>query len=516
MHESAPCTTNCVSFPIKNCAAADTIDGGIGKLFLTLKINLDILWLVVPLLLGGWMIAVSPFAPDLDIYLHLKTGELIWNAKHWLTHDVFTFTAGRQSEEVHSWLAQVVLWKVYEAFSVSGLRVLNAVLVFATGLTLVWRLEKEGLARPLTGATFLVFLLAHQSVQVIRPLLFGEFFFSLISLGFLFRLKEKTPWPYLILSVFLWGNLHGSVLIFLPLLLCYVVCSVRTDCFGFGKAPLWWLAAALAVFLNPSGFSLLTQAAEIGPIGKSAGIWEWLPRMPLGFSEQAMGVSEFLISTEFSDLFILCGLFFGIRALRSAIISRNDESLFEAGRLLLFCLLPLSASRHVVFLILPAALLGLQFRTIGFRKNLLVYSSLTFWLAADLARSPSANDWVPLQNAVAHLKAGHFRGNLLNFPGWGSYLLFRGYPDWKIMADRRLSVNREYYAFENKMIEEDGGLRLDRLLARFPDADAALFHRDADFTPLTRLGWKAVFTQGEVALWMRSDALPSKLARIQP
>ncbi|MFH1692313.1 MAG: hypothetical protein ABIC68_07115 [Candidatus Omnitrophota bacterium] len=73
---------------------------------------------------------------DLDIWLHLKTGELIIKNRAIPLFDIYSFTLGQKAWINHEWLFQVIAYKFYAANGADGLIFMQNLIVFCTFLTL--------------------------------------------------------------------------------------------------------------------------------------------------------------------------------------------------------------------------------------------------------------------------------------------------------------------------------------------------------------------------------------------
>lgn len=461
-------------------------------------------WLLfVPLFLGVWMAFQRPLSPDGDLFLHLKSGELISKSFQLPTHDQFTFTARESTEEVHSWLSQVLFWQVYNLSGETGLRVLQALCLAGLFLLAFSFLVRRQVGWWLTFFTLTSLMLLQREILVIRPLMFGQLCFAVAAS---LLLDSRVKWWGLVLVAVIWGNLHGSVVILGPLSLCFALTRMnrlsRRDFLGM-------VAVMLATLAHPQPFGTYQMALAIPQIAKLAGIWEWVGRQPLDFSD---GVLR--LSLVYSNLFILAAIGLGALLWRR----RKDDRL-PALLILLFSFLPLLASRHLVYLFLPLLLLAAESKT-TFKNlpRLAVPFALValFILGRSIPGVPRDPELASLERAANFLKSQSYRGEILNYPGWGSYLIFKGYPDWKVMADRRLWVNRNFYSMAASMERDLGGLDVARLSELYPAAKVAIFHKEADTTQLRSQGWKPVFTDDNVMVFGRAPLNSERLTWRRP
>lgn len=442
------------------------------------------------------MVWRAPLAPDLDLYLHLKTGELATQTRALVKQDVFTFTARGENDETHSWLSQIILWNVYRVTSETGLKLLHATLLIGTLALLARGALASGLSSLLTIALLLAALLVQKDVLVLRPLLFGQLLFFLLAF-FTWTSTSRFRPLWVFLTVTLWGNLHGSVLMALPLVaFLFALTPTRRNFYAL-------LAAVPAVFLNPSGIDLPGQAFAIARIGKEAGIFEWIGRRPLFIEPMNAYVNRLHVGLTVTDF--IC--FLGFLALAKC----SRKHLLPLGTFV-FCVLPLFASRNIIWLGLPIVFLAIHFRSWAERLRVPLLMVLLM-AAARIPKATESAEHQALKRAVSYIKSTQYHGDILNFSGWGAYLSFAGYPEWRTLADRRLWVNRGYYAYESQAKKLWGGLHLRELATRHPQAKLAIFHEDASGGILERAGWLKRFSEGGVAVWEGPGRTEPRLTR---
>jgi hypothetical protein len=488
-------------------------------------------WMILPLAAAVVLVWGSPLAPDLDLYLHLKTGELISAAHRLPKGDLFTFTSTGVPDEVHSWLSQVIFFQVFQHAGTTGLKLLNVALVFSTLLLVffyVGRATKQwGFAACLAAWALLV----HHDLQVLRPLLFGEFFFALFSLWLLCEVKPLTV-PRLAGALgvaFLWANLHGSVLLVVPLF-CFHALAVGLNHWLFPpsqKQIPWWslLSPILAlgvICLNPNGPRIFKTALQISEVGHLSGIWEWRSGWPFELREQFPPPSHLWIGLSARHLWLWVGtplLFFrlfqwekkqGVLRLYRVVVS-------------LFCLImAIGALRHTAYLPASLALGSFELWALVRWPRLSLRGQNLSWLAALVAILFAGRFYesgfalTSVTESVRFLRAAGVEGKILNFPGWGSYLLYSLYPKVHIACDRRLLVNRAYYEKEHAQTQAYGGLVLADLVKSYPTSDLVMMHSSIALIEL--LGakdWMLVYENNEVAIALkRSEANAKNLEGI--
>ena len=207
---------------------------------------------------------------DTDIWLHLKTGEIILKNKSVPYFDIFSFTCQGVPWINHEWLFQIISYIVYSSFKVDGLIALETYIVIGSFLVLLF------IGRQTTKSYFeisaLLFLVAFACVSRfnIRPDIFSLLFFAIYIYLLRFKLGKKIIWLIIPLQIF-WVNIHGffflgPVLVFIFLLSELIrrnlkfLPSAWKGNFVLSDSVYKRLALIFALsigasFINPQGFS---------------------------------------------------------------------------------------------------------------------------------------------------------------------------------------------------------------------------------------------------------------------
>ena len=491
----------------------------ISRKFFPTKILIP-LAILAPFLGAAVMVYGSPLAPDLGLYLHLKTGELAWTSGQPVARDAFSFTAVGQPDEVHSWLAQIVFYLLHAKFGEFGLRFLNLALVWGALLACANYVWQKTRSAAMTGFAACAALLVHHSVQVIRPLLFGECFTVLLLANLLREPKilSGRKIATVILLVVLWANLHGSVLIAIPLAAIYCVALWFALPRPRPKSklvlsslllPLW---VTLAAFVNPAGVASLRMAWELNQIGKLSGVWEWQSALPLALLTSESHATQLWIGTEPRNLLILIGvpllLLFAARAPKK----KRVDCYYPVAQSFFAFFLAMVSQRHTAYLLFPAAAFAEALFFISVAAHLPRYQArreaqwatlgITLLFVFPVYQSGYALPSV--KKSVDFIEDADLKGNLFNFPGWGSYLTYRLFPKIKVAYDRRLWIHRHYFEKEHEQTKNFGGVILSELVHDLPDSDLAMFHSEIDLTKsLGGSDWILIFENNEASIALR-------------
>jgi len=434
---------------------------------------------------------------DPDFWWHLKTGEYISQTGAIPTQDPFAFTSlakdpidpdSRRIRFILAqyWLAQVILFLVFKAFSFQGIIALRAALLTLI-IFMVWRsVRREGIGFFISLFLLIPGVIVFMEYTGERPQLFSFVFsFLLIYLLDSFR-KRSLSAPqdampsarclilYLIpvpVLMTLWANMHGGFIIGLIILSIYLLSETIKYLSGkFNPLPrkafmLLFTAGAIAIpasFINPNGFNVLHVLLELEKSGYKSMIVEAMS--PLYFLSTGYYNLELI---AYFILLILCTVLF-ILNIRSLDIT---DALVFAG----FSAFSLSAARVIPFFV-PMAIVMLakqllilweRFSLTLMGKNLLSYlqkpaaflkssyaqimlsSVLTIVLLVIMVNSSLFQKGISKgrypEGAAQFIKSARLPGNMFNPYVWGGYLIWELYPDYKVFIDGRGLIEEVYF-----------------------------------------------------------------------
>jgi tetratricopeptide (TPR) repeat protein len=145
---------------------------------------------------------------DADIWLHLKTGELIVKNKIIPSKDIFSFTLDGKPWIDHEWLFQAVSYLIYNKWQAEGLILLESYCLIAA-FFILFLMGTYAIKSYMEVAIFIL-MTAYACVSRfnIRPDIFSLLFFSLYLYLLRFHINKKIIWLLLPIQV-LWVNFHG-------------------------------------------------------------------------------------------------------------------------------------------------------------------------------------------------------------------------------------------------------------------------------------------------------------------
>ncbi len=165
-------------------------------------------WITVFLLFAGVLFAANMEIKDLDLWLHLATGEYIRTHHVIPDADIFSCTVAKTPWVNHEWLFQVLVSSVYKLAGFDGLIGLQVAVVGITiALLVVLGFSRQRQLVPL----FLLFLIVpiYQMRFTLRPDLFSLLFLTLYVYVLGFHLRSSwSLWGLFFLQT-VWVNTHG-------------------------------------------------------------------------------------------------------------------------------------------------------------------------------------------------------------------------------------------------------------------------------------------------------------------
>jgi hypothetical protein len=411
---------------------------------------------------------------NVDIPWHLKTGE--WIATHLAVPQTDFFSFSRQGMEWIDaiWLFQALAFLAYRLMGEAGLTALTIVLLELALVFLLFAAPGRvqlGL-RALVGA---LFLLAINPRIICRPELLTYLYIAVLF--FLLERARKKPLLLALVPILqvIWANSHGLWPIGLGIIGVYGVDAAIERRRGNGPAMegAWYLpwvlafaASLLAGLVQPYGLkgfifplTLLMEVTSEGMLQKQY-IAEYLPIF-----------TDPLVLAQSIPFFILCAA-----AIIATIFAGKKTRIFLTLLGVFFIYLAVTAMRNigVASVVLTGILMIHVDMALHKRPGREPPPVLGSWFAL-LAMAVSfifcllSTDQVPRTwdktgrepgygfsssfypaSAVAALKDAGYQGNIINNDRVGGYLIWAGWPEWKVFADGRQELGGEE-AFEQKI-----------------------------------------------------------------
>ena len=228
---------------------------------------------------------------DLDMWWHLRTGQLIWTTHRIPAIDSFSWTTNHHPTTPHEWLAQLSIFAAYHVAGYFGLMFwlcLTSTAVVVAGYVLC-SLYSGNAKVALLGA--LSIWLCGTSGFAIRPQAVG-YFLLIVELIVLHLGRTRDPrWFFALPPLLaLWVNCHGSFFVGLVVACVFLFSSFFTFQIGSLVAFHWeprrsrtlivsLLLCLVAILLNPNPIRVIRYPLDMlfGQTTATGNISEWLP-----------------------------------------------------------------------------------------------------------------------------------------------------------------------------------------------------------------------------------------------
>ena len=376
------------------------------------------------------------FIVDPDVWWHIKVGQDLLRSHHWPTTDPYSFTALGTPWIAYEWLGEIVLALVYRAGGVVGLLVMLLVLGSIIILSLCWLANvRSGSFKAGFVSALMLASLAFASFTL-RPQMFG-YLFLILTLLVMEKFRQGVSWPLWTLPfIFLaWVNTHGSFIIGIGVVALYLVAGLFSFQAGSVEAIAWTrkqrlrletaLLFCLAVLpITPYGTQLAVYPFDMAfsqPINV-ANVNEWRP-MPF----QLIGGKIFLAVVV---ILFLVQMFYRFSW-------RLEEVLLVVGGTAMACL-------HVRFILLFVPFCAPVFARMLARwippymrhkdkyiANAVLMAAVVVamihYFPTRAALDKKVAETYPVA-ALEYLDAHPIPGKMLDYYGFGGYLVFAGRP----------------------------------------------------------------------------------------
>lgn len=434
---------------------------------------------------------------DLDIWLHLKAGEVILQNKAVPTNDIFSYTIQGKPWVDHEWLFQVLVYWIFSGWQADGLIFLESMILVLAFLVL-FALGRRSM-RSSPEAALLLLLTAYASTVRfnIRPEIFSLLFFAI----YLYVLKF---WPgrksaYLIIPVqILWVNLHGYFFLGPLLILIFITAeflrrnlprlprnwkegAALSDA-AYRRLKIIFLFSALACLLNPAGLKgalyplFVLKEVVLGRAGLAFKyIQELRPTFQmikfsgtnpyylliafclavvaarirkLNLAEIVLFSVFFLLSLKVRNVAFFSFIMYAVisSCVSFGPLPADFQKIPDTQLKVYFILRPLLCAVFIVWVIFA---LNSRLSAVDYDFETGQYKSLLF----------GTDDTYFPKGAVDFILEKEVAPNIFNDFNSGSYLIGRGYPEVRVFIDGRTEAyGPEFFGAYRKIISGDKAL----------------------------------------------------------
>lgn len=450
---------------------------------------------------------------DPDFWWHLRTGQLIAETGAVPHQDVFSYTAAGRPWVAHEWLSELILFWLYSAGGYVTTEAAFSLVITLAYFVLYQLLRRLAIDQTLALAVLVLAATIHLAPWAPRPQLFTFLLFA-VFLYILFGYKRSGRARLWLLPPLtaLWVNLHAGYVVGLFLIGLFVAGELlnrftRRPAVAVRPLVVAGVCSTLAVLANPNTYNALLY--------------------PFGYAGTANASMRFIAEWQSVDFHSYVFFPFALAVVLLMLIGPRGRLDFTASLLLLaFTFMALQSQRHIPLFAMVAApvlalrleerhlRLALEVRTGPKATPLLIIAPLVLVPAllvlvviaspySQARMTPSTRSYPA--GAVAYLKEHRPVGNLFNTYGWGGYLVYTLYPDYRVFIDGRADV------YGDELMEEYGrvvGLKPDwRAVLDKHAVASVLIEKDSPLAVLlaSQTDWQKVY-EGEVEqVFIRHD-----------
>lgn len=478
----------------------------------------------VLLLLLLSLCAVNILKPDgdPDVWARLAVGKLIVESGSVPDRDPFSYTETRPRWIDHEWGAGVIFYGVAAAAGQAGLLLLKAALLFGTVLFMYLRSRRATGGPPsLLFHVFLLGALFFGFIATIRAQAF-TFFFASLWLYLLDRARGGD-WRFVWLipaTASFWANVHGGFLAGIGLVALYALGELRRPPVAARFAAAAGLSGLVSL-LNPYGFSYWSYLFEATTMARRD-IPEWRPLNFLGPEILYLGFKVLVVLT--------------VVALIDRARRRDLPDLPSLLVLVVTAVLGFRVVRHMTFFVIAsgpfvwawlaerwtsrvrpqlAARAGTSAPLVeatyyGISRGLLLVFVMLTLMGAPM-RVVLA-EFYPVR-AVDFIEQNGIKGNLLVPFSFGSYAIWRLYPNVSVSLDGRYETvytEATYEAVRNFFAGGPGG---SKFLKQYPH-DVILSPRNPrlDQGMSEQADWAVAYEDRRYRVYVRADRQKEWLA----
>ena len=415
------------------------------------------------------LIILGVSAPhDGDLWWQMEYGRRILETGEFRSdHTIYSWTKSSNAMIYCAWIAQVILYFIYDSFGMLGLNILRVLFLLSPMLFLWILLEKNNKKLRVWHwcVGFLVFYISKYAGSMLKPEIFGYFCFTLlVFLYFLAKSeinsRQKVISIYLIAPLVLfWVNAHGTfamggVFLFV-VLLGELANSLFSKKIAFSDNQ--WKAVKviipftlLALLINPYGYEWPYQVISSALSGANDTHFKYIRAYESIFRDE-------ISHLNMKEVFIVLGLMAAFLFIDTIKQKRFDFALVAVNVTFLIFANGWGRTSYFspVLLLFTIVYLASHSPTIiqlGRRKNLQRGLASIFIVCVSLFAVKKSEESLMGDNNGSYLSSGHLNpqasadfyekhlaGNkFCNGYNGGGYLLWRFSEEYKVMIDPKI------------------------------------------------------------------------------
>lgn len=410
---------------------------------------------ILTLFIIAYKCIIANSIADADLWHRLAVGKIFFELGSIIKHDIFSYVPTKDLWIDHEWGSGIIFYFLADHLGDYGLLGLKF-LVFATVLYLIYTTNKliSGKKDDLRIGFYAVVLLTVMFgfINTVRCHIFTYLFFALwiYILERIRRGETRLIWIFPATMLF-WVNMHGGFLAGLGLLFLYMIGEFLNKK-NFIKYAGALILSLLVTFINPYGWNMWHYIVNAVGMPRPYVI-EWLP---------IFSVNDFQIFIAFEILLFITFVGYVYK------FAVKDKEIDWVAILVILATLALSIKhlRHQVFFGIAAGIFSQHhyfyeavkslFQRIlakftdnlpqkepkqySFIKIAIINTFILFFCAYYVFMNPlniRATEPEYPAKAVEFIRINNLKGNLLTSFNWGSYALWKLYPQVLIFEDGR-------------------------------------------------------------------------------
>ncbi len=456
---------------------------------------------------------------DLDLWHRMAVGKIFSQVGWVIYNDIFSYLPNKEMWVDHEWLSGVIFYDLGKFFGDYGLLTLQILIIFSI-LILIYRINQ--LIYPENKYRISFYLIALLGIYVgfgsiIRCQSFTYLFFTLwiYLLEKIRRGENRLIWIFPA-TMLLWANMHAGFLAGIGLIVFYIIGEFLNK----KNVSKYFLILAMVVpvtLITPYGIKywvyILNAVAMPRPY-----MTEWLPLNPF---------KSFYAWFGFNALFLILLAGYGYKIFSKKL--KFDK--VEIIALLITFYMSIKHERHSVFFVILAASYGYQhfiiflnaiygkfenkisefFQNQDLNEKLYFakeYGTYFFLIITSWYLIFSSSISITLQNypikAVEFIRKNNITGNLFVPFNWGSYAMWKLYPQNLISIDGRFE---ETYKLQSYLdVSEFTFFKKKAVLNKYHN-DIFLLKKPSEAYGLMKSlqGWKIVYENKKSAVFLPSS-----------
>ena len=394
--------------------------------------------------------------PDFDLWARLAVGSLFFQTGWVLKHDIFSYVPTKDLWIDHEWGSGVIFFNLIHYFGINALFFLKFLIILAIFLLII---EISALkSKHLMGPVYL-FLVGYSLFPSLASQVRSQAFTFLFFALWIYVLERVRKGENRILWIIpvttaIWANLHGGFIAGFGLLAIYALGELFNKRNPV-KYILTLLASILFTLINPYGIHLWWYIWDAATLNR-LGFIEWQPIDLMGGPFHYLNGIPLHILLGFV-IFTVLTLLIGIKQL----VNKKNPDWVKIIALCILSTLGWRLQRHNLFFVIFASstLFHLYYDLFSsFAENfsgrfypivvkiflfikkstiiflLFFYSLMLAWVKPGIL---AANPYFYPIRAYEFIKINNITGNLATTYNWGSYALWKLYPQCRVFIDGR-------------------------------------------------------------------------------